>query len=423
MADIDLSVNFAGVRISSPVWVAAISPISKAHKWTPDEFAKMLAKFAELGAGAVHLPTWVYDRRTKDGGGRFMRHEAARGLGWDAIFWVSNSMKQVMYTREEVYAMLRAVKNEMKGKPHENCPVVGSILCETTDPEVWSKTAREFEEKGIDMLELNLGCSIVLRAPDESKQVYALYQMPELMEKVVKAVRETISIPLMVKIGAELPFPQGIINAGKAILRAGCKAISAIGGYPVIWPPDIYAGGRPKGLKFVKGDKITFSTGIGPFTRIVMNKFALTFALYLPEIDFCGRGGFLDPEHVVEFIMLGGKVAGFASGLLWRGYVIIPQTISFLKNYMEEQGYSSIEDFRGSYLKYFTEYADEIEFLPAVSKVDESLCNGCGICARNLCGAITLEGHVARVDEEKCGGCGICETVCPQGAIKLKLKE
>jgi ferredoxin len=31
--------------------------------------------------------------------------------------------------------------------------------------------------------------------------------------------------------------------------------------------------------------------------------------------------------------------------------------------------------------------------------------------------------HVAVVDTEKCLGCGICAHQCPEGAIRLRLKE
>lgn len=50
--------------------------------------------------------------------------------------------------------------------------------------------------------------------------------------------------------------------------------------------------------------------------------------------------------------------------------------------------------------------------------VDQSLCVGCGMCAR-ICAhsAITIEGRKASIDHAKCVGCGRCIGVCPQDAV------
>jgi len=51
-------------------------------------------------------------------------------------------------------------------------------------------------------------------------------------------------------------------------------------------------------------------------------------------------------------------------------------------------------------------------------EVKESLCRGCGLCAR-VCpqGAISLIGGKAQIDARRCTCCYQCVDVCPQGAI------
>ncbi len=59
-----------------------------------------------------------------------------------------------------------------------------------------------------------------------------------------------------------------------------------------------------------------------------------------------------------------------------------------------------------------------------VSTVDASKCDGCGICADDLCpfNAISLdeEANIAVIDFEKCLGCGVCDSICPTGALQLR---
>ncbi len=63
----------------------------------------------------------------------------------------------------------------------------------------------------------------------------------------------------------------------------------------------------------------------------------------------------------------------------------------------------------------------EIEKDPLIAEVDESRCDGCGLCA-STCpyGAIRFENGVARIDEVACEGCGMCVPACPVGAIQLR---
>jgi len=60
-----------------------------------------------------------------------------------------------------------------------------------------------------------------------------------------------------------------------------------------------------------------------------------------------------------------------------------------------------------------------------VAKVDQELCNGCGLCM-DACqfGAISsqvIDGGetVASINSLKCFGCGLCRNQCPQGALNL----
>ena len=60
-----------------------------------------------------------------------------------------------------------------------------------------------------------------------------------------------------------------------------------------------------------------------------------------------------------------------------------------------------------------------------IIKIDESLCNGCGLCA-NACheGAIGMvNGKAKLLREDYCDGLGDCLPACPMKAITFEVRE
>ncbi|NLB53756.1 MAG: 4Fe-4S binding protein [Syntrophomonadaceae bacterium] len=58
-------------------------------------------------------------------------------------------------------------------------------------------------------------------------------------------------------------------------------------------------------------------------------------------------------------------------------------------------------------------------------KIDEELCNGCGLCISPCAeGALEIVDGKARViKDELCDGAGFCIGVCPSGALSLENRE
>src|SRR5512137_2847338 len=60
-----------------------------------------------------------------------------------------------------------------------------------------------------------------------------------------------------------------------------------------------------------------------------------------------------------------------------------------------------------------------------IVKIDEALCNGCGLCVTPCVeGAIELRNGKAHViGDELCDGAGFCLAVCPTGALSVETRE
>lgn len=60
-----------------------------------------------------------------------------------------------------------------------------------------------------------------------------------------------------------------------------------------------------------------------------------------------------------------------------------------------------------------------------IIKIDEELCNGCGLCVPNCAeGAIRIVDGKARIVADKyCDGLGACLGHCPQGALSIVVRE
>ena len=60
----------------------------------------------------------------------------------------------------------------------------------------------------------------------------------------------------------------------------------------------------------------------------------------------------------------------------------------------------------------------------AIVRIDEELCNGCGLCVTPCAeGAIELiDGKAKVLHEEFCDGAGFCLAVCPTGALTIETR-
>jgi len=63
-----------------------------------------------------------------------------------------------------------------------------------------------------------------------------------------------------------------------------------------------------------------------------------------------------------------------------------------------------------------------VKHAPALA-VNSEKCNGCKVCMKIGCPALSTRGGKARIDSNMCTGCGVCQQLCAIGALEAPVKE
>jgi heterodisulfide reductase subunit A-like polyferredoxin len=86
--------------------------------------------------------------------------------------------------------------------------------------------------------------------------------------------------------------------------------------------------------------------------------------------------------------------------------------------WLDEHGYSSLEEIRGLAIRRLQEREYRTYAVPP--KLDVERCTGCGLCeASCVYGAIEVKESKARLAPKLCEGCGLCVTRCRPRALKI----
>jgi dihydropyrimidine dehydrogenase (NAD+) subunit PreA len=137
-------------------------------------------------------------------------------------------------------------------------------------------------------------------------------------------------------------------------------------------------------------------------------------------LPMSGIGGIGTWRDAAEFIALGCGTIQVCTAVMVHGFQIVGDMISGLSNFMDSQGYRTLEDFRGRAVGTVTDW--RFLNLNHVDKavIDQSLCIKCGrchlACEDTSHQAITATKDGQRhyeVKEDECVGCNLCVSICP----------
>ena len=142
------------------------------------------------------------------------------------------------------------------------------------------------------------------------------------------------------------------------------------------------------------------------------------------DIPVSGIGGIVNWKDVVEFILAGASTVQVCTGVMWYGFALGKRLAKGLEEYMNNKGYSTINEFRGNALKHIAIDQTPTSYPPDwYVEISMDRCNLCQMCviACNDCSnrAIKEVDSTLQIDRSQCSLCGLCMVVCKRGAISI----
>jgi dihydropyrimidine dehydrogenase (NAD+) subunit PreA len=449
-----LDVIMAGVHFRSPIGVAAVGnafgkELYHDPKVHAEANAKILLDHVRAGAGYVYLQfQYITDATLKKLRERARPEEThyipRKGFqpkclkvetpvapyGVEGMHFVVSPFWNTAEMARNVGPGKEMILRILKEKLPEGVPIIANVSGQSDCADTYVDPARRAEELGADLVEINFSCPMpaaMSGAVDDffQNRFPARFQGsligedPDLVGGITRAVVDAVRVPVGAKLSPEIGFPR-IVGIAKAIRDAGAKYVQVVNSGIGIAPPDIYNRGKSP-WPFADGNFFTLASG--PWLRMICYKDVAAIARFVPGIDIAASGGLVTPEHMVEVMMLGARHAQLCTGVIEQGRSLIRRSNDFMRNFMAEQGYNSVEELIGLGQEHI-KFSENVNFMSGqvISELDHAKCSKCGRCIDGICLALYVEKGKIKVDPEKCAGCGGCIVTCPNDAFRLVLR-
>lgn len=214
----------------------------------------------------------------------------------------------------------------------------------------WVNMAKKFEEAGADIIELNMCCpnmsfNLELTSGDSAaskkKTGASMGQQADVAAEIAKAVKENINIPLFVKL-----TPEGgqIAKVAKALYAVGVDAVGSAGNRMGIPPINL---DNPGSSFFHLQDEISMSCHCGSWLKPLAQRDTYEIRKVCGDEPFImATGGITNWKDAVEMVLCGANLLGICAETLINGYDIVRPMIAGMKQYMDDKGYKTLDDFR-----------------------------------------------------------------------------
>lgn len=297
----DLKTTFAGLSLRNPIIISSSGLTNSAGK---------NKKLAEDGAGAIVLKS-LFEEQI------MMEAEQLR----DPSFNPEASDYLAEYIREhKLSEYLELIKESKQVCP---IPIIASINC-YSDSE-WIEFAKRIEEAGADALEIN-----ILALQSDIDYTYGSFEQRHI--DILRHIKRTVSIPVIMKLGDNLTNPIALIDQ---LYANGAAAVVLFNRF---YQPDI----NIEKMEHVSGEVFSNASNLSNTLRWIGIASAA-----VEKIDYAASGGVANPESVVKAILAGASAVEVCSAIYLNTNAFIGEANRFLSAWMERKGFERIVQFKG----------------------------------------------------------------------------
>ncbi|MET0090215.1 MAG: dihydroorotate dehydrogenase-like protein [Candidatus Thiodiazotropha sp.] len=302
----DLTTDYLGMRLTNPL-VPSASPLSRSI----DDVRRM----EDAGASAVIMYSLFEEAVTAEEETmvRFLHHQ-------DTGFAEADGFLPDHYDfsngQERYLENLRALKEAV------DIPIIASL--NGTTPGGWIAHASEMQQAGADALELNI-YQVAADMQVDGAEIEQRYV------EILTQLRQQVSLPINMKLS---PAFSALANMAKRLETAGASGVSLFNRF---YQPDI----NIHNMRLSS----TLHTSSSAETLLAMRWIAILHGR--TGLSLGATGGVHTDEDLIKLLLAGADVVHVCSLLLEQGPGAIRPLLQGLENWMEEQGFESLEEVRG----------------------------------------------------------------------------
>lgn len=415
----DLTTNFAGIRCPNPFWLASGPPAN---------CGEQVMRAFDAGWGGAVWKTLGEPIVNVSSRYSSVDLNGTRMMGLNNI---------ELITDRPLAVNLREITEVKKRYPQH--AVIASLMVESKR-ETWHEMVRRAEDAGSDGLELNFGCP---HGMSERGMGSAVGQVPEYTQMITEWVKEAAHTPVLVKL---TPNIGDIRVPARAAAKAKADGLSAINTINSITGIDLET--------LIPRPEVDGKSAHGGYCGPAVKPIALHMVQQIaadPGLPISGIGGVSGWRDAAEFILLGCGTVQVCTAAMHYGFRIVEDMIDGLRNWMDEKGFATLDDFRGLSLPRVTDWNQLNLNYKIVAEINQQTCIGCDLCyvacwdgahqcihlgnghtvpadleaatkrritltpvaKLEVSSSVTPPERIPRIDEEECVGCNLCALVCP----------
>lgn len=303
----ELNTTYLGLKLKNPLVVSACPLTAEIDQ---------LKRLEQAGAAAAVLPSLFEEQIEHDS----IQMAEAQEFGTESFAEALTYFPQQDEYRSGPEKYLETIA---KAKKAVAIPIVASL--NGTSKGGWVRYAKMMQEAGTDALELNIYFvpgELEMTGPDVEDRYLEL----------VAAVKESISIPLAVKIG---PYFSSLGNMAQRLVESGADGLVLFNRF---FHPEINL------------EKLETHPQLHLSTSAELSAPLRWIALLhgRAKASLAATSGIHDAPGLLKALLAGADVGMIASVLYQKGIGEVSEILTELSKWMEEKEYSSVEQLKGS---------------------------------------------------------------------------